>query len=161
MRDRRAAEPRHRLDVVRTGDEVDRDRVVVPGDGERRRLAGRVDERDEVWPRNLTDVEAREDRVRKVDEANAEPVAPRRRDPLDEPGRGERAELARHRARRHPGPARDLVRAELAAVCKGVEHRDRSFGSANSAGRRLTSARHRCRFVADSGTALLKVQFTL
>ena len=92
------------------------------------------DERDEMGACDLADVEAREDRVREVDEADAEPVAARGRDALDEPGRGERAELTRYGARRHAGAPRDLVRAELASVCKGVEHGDRSLGSANSAG---------------------------
>jgi hypothetical protein len=161
MRDRRATEPRHGLDLMCPGDEVDRDRVLVAGHREGRRLAGRLDERDEVWPGDLANVEPREDGVREVDEADPEVVPPGRGVAFHETGGGERAELPRYRARRHAGAARDLVRAELASVCKGVEHGDRSLGSANSAGRRLTCARHRCRFVADSGTALLKVQFTL
>ncbi len=160
MRDRRPAEPRHGLDLMRARDEVDGDRVVVARHGERRGLAGRLDERDEVGTRDLADVEAREHGVREVDEPDAEPVAARRVDALDEPGGGERAELARDRARRHARAPCDLVRAELACVCKGVEHGDRTLGSANSTGGRLTSARHRCRFVAESGTALLRVQFT-
>ena len=92
-----------------------------------------LDESDEVGARDLADVEPREDGVREVDEAEAELVAARGRDALDEPGGGERAELARYGARRHAGAPRDLVRAELASVCKGVEHRDRPLGSANSA----------------------------
>ena len=70
----------------------------------------------------------------------------------------EGAELSRHGARRHAGSSRDLVGAELASVCKDVEHRDRSLCCANSTGGRLTGASHRGRFVADSGTALLRVQ---
>ncbi len=111
--------------------------------------------------RDLSDVESGEHGVREMDKADAEPVAARRRNALDETGSGERAELTRYGARRHARSSRDLVRPELAAFGEGVEDRDRSLGSANSAGGRLTSARHRCRFVADSGTALLKVQFTL
>ena len=145
---------------MRAGDEVDRDRVLVARHRERRGLAGRLDERDEVRPRDLADVEPREHGVREVDEADAEPVAAGRGDALDEAGSGERAELARYGARRHARAARDLVRPELAAFGKRVEDGDRPLGGANSAGGRLTSARHPCRFVADSGTALLKVQFT-
>ena len=107
---------------MRSRDEVDGDRVLVARHGERRGLTGRVDERDEVRARDLADVEAREHRVRKVNEADAEAIASGGRDPLDEPRRSERAELARDGARRHAGPARDLVGAELAAVRKGVEH---------------------------------------
>ena len=119
---------------MRAGDEVDGDRVRVAGNRERGRLAGRVDQRDEVGARDLAHVESREHRVREVDEADAEAVAAGRVDALDETRRSERAELARDGARRHAGPPRNLVRAELAAFCKGVEHRDRSLGSANSAG---------------------------
>ncbi len=119
---------------MRAGNEVDGDRVLVAGHGERRGLAGRFDQRDEVRAGDLANVEAREHRVREVDEPNAESVAAGRVDALDETGRSERPELARDGARRHARPARDLVRAELAAFCKGVEHRDRSLGSANSAG---------------------------
>ena len=83
------------------------------------------------------------------------------RDVLDEAGLDERAELPRDRARRHAGAARDLVRAERASVCEHVEDRDRARGCANATGGRLTRARHRGRFVADSGTALLRVQLRL
>ena len=64
-----------------------------PGNRERRGLAGCVHEGDEVRSRDLADVEPREDRVREVDEPDAEPVAARRCDALDEPGRGKRPEL--------------------------------------------------------------------
>ena len=134
MRDRRAAEPRHGLDLVRAGNEVDGDRVVVPRDGQRGRLAARVDERHEVRPRDLTDVEACQHRVREVDEADSEAVPPRRGDSLDQTRRSQRAELAGDGARGHPGPARDLVRAELAVLCESVEDRDGPLGSANSTG---------------------------
>ena len=128
---------------MRSGDEVDGDRILVARHRERRRLARRLDQRDEVRPRDLAYVEPREHGIREVDEPDPEPVAAGRVDPLDEAGRGERAELARHRARRHPRAARQFVRAELAAFCKGVEHSDRPLGSANSTCGRLTSARHR------------------
>src|SRR5688572_1602032 len=134
VRDRRATESRHGLDLMRAGNEINGDRVLVAGYRERRRLAGRFDQRDEVWAGDLANVEAREHGVREVDELNAEPVAAARVDALDETGRSERPELARDGARRHARSACDLVRAELAAFCKGVEHRDRSLGSANSTG---------------------------
>ena len=114
---------------------------------------------DEVRPRDLAHVEPREHRIRQMHEPDPEPVATGCVDSLDEAGRGKRAELTRHRARRHARAARQFVRADLAAFCKGVEHSDRPLGSANSTCGRLTSARHECRFVAESGTALLKVQF--
>ena len=104
VRDRGAAEPRDRLHVVAPRHEVDGDRVLVAGDGERRGLAGRLHELDEVRPRDLTHVEPREQRVREMDDPEAEPVAPVRAHPLDEPGGGERAELARYGARRHARP---------------------------------------------------------
>ena len=126
---------------------------------ERGRLAGRVDERDEVGARDLAHVESREHRVREVDEPDAEAVAAGRVDALDESRGGERSELARYGARRHAGAPRDLVRAELAAVCKVSSIViARSAAPIRRVGR-LTSARHRCRFVAEFGTALLIVQF--
>ena len=118
---------------MRAGDEVDGDRVLVAGHRQRGRLAGRIDERDEVRPGDLAYVEPREHGVREVDEADAEPVAAGRGDALDEAGRRQRAELTRYGARRHARAPRDLVRPELAALRKGVEHRDRTLGSANSA----------------------------
>ena len=133
MCDRRPPESRHRLDLVRAGDEVDGDRVLVARDRQGRGLAGRLDEGDEMGSRDLADVEPREDGVREVDEAEAELVAAGGLDALDETGGGERSELARYGARRHARAPCDLVRAELASVCKGVEHRDRPLGSANSA----------------------------
>ncbi len=161
MRDRGSPEPRDGLDLVGAGNEVDRDRIVVARDGQRGRLTRGLDQRDQVWARDLAHVEACEDGVCEMHEPNARPILARCLHALDETGRRERAELAGDRARGHARSARDLVRAELTRFCKGVEHRDGPFGSADSAGGRLTSARHRCRFVADSGTALLKVQFSL
>jgi len=70
---------------MRAGHEVDRDRVVVARDGERRGLACRLDECDEMGSCHLPDVEAREDGVREVDEPDAEPVPAGRVDALDEP----------------------------------------------------------------------------
>ena len=105
------------------GNEVDRDRVVLAGNMERRRLAGQPDELREMRACDLADVEPGEDGVRESDDADPEPVAPRLRVVLDEPCRRERAELARDRARREPKATGQLVRPELTAGCKLVEHR--------------------------------------
>ena len=159
MCDRGSSEARDGLHLVRSGDEVDRHRVLVARDGERRGLPGRLGERDEVRARDLAHVEAGQQRVREVDHADPEPVAACRGDPLDEGGGGKRSELTRYGARRHAGPPRNLVRPELPAFGDRVEDGEGPFGCANSTGGGLTSARHRYTVVADSGTVLLRVQF--
>jgi len=160
MCDGRPAEPRYWLDLMRARDEVDRDRVLVARHREGCGLAGCLDERNEMRSCDVADIEARENGVRQVHEPDAEPIAARGGHPLDETRRCERPELARDRARCHARTPSDFVRSQLAGISECVEDRDRSLGGANSAGGWLTGARHPCRFVAESGTALLRVQFT-
>ena len=119
---------------MRTGDEVDRDCVLVSRHGERGGLTRRFDECDEVRTRDITDVESREDSVRQVDEADAEPLAAGRRNSLDETRSGECPELTRYGARCHARTARHLIRPELSSVRERVEDGDRSFGGADAAG---------------------------
>ena len=64
------------LDVVGARDEVDRDRVLLAGNVQRRGLAGDPDELLEVRPRDLADVEACQDGVRSRTIRTPEPVAP-------------------------------------------------------------------------------------
>jgi hypothetical protein len=127
MPDRGAPELADVLDRVRAGDEVDGDRVLLAGDVERRGLAGEPDELLEVRTRHAADVEPGEHGVRQRDEANPEAVAAARGILLDEPGRGEGAELPRHRARREARAPRQLVRAHLAGLGERVEDRDRAL----------------------------------
>ena len=75
MPDRGPAELRDGLDVVASRDEVDRDRVLVAGYGERRGLAGRLDECHQMRPRDLSHVEPGEERVGEMDDPQAEAIA--------------------------------------------------------------------------------------
>src|SRR5437764_1293587 len=79
----------------------------------RRRRAGRRDERLQVRPRDLPEVQAGENDVAELQEAEAEPVPARVLDVLDEAARDERREQARDAAGVDPRPPCDLVRAEL------------------------------------------------
>ena len=110
---------------------------------------------------DLSHVEPGEEGVGEMDDPQAEAVAAGALHALDQSGGGERAELTRYGAGRHAGAARDLVGSELSRLGERVEHRDRALGGADAAGGRLTSAGHPCSFVADSDTALLRVQFEL
>ena len=61
---------------------------------------------------------------------------------LDEPCLDEAPELARDGARRRPGPPRQLVRAELAAVGERIEDRDGAAERGHPLQRRLTRSGH-------------------
>ncbi len=159
MCDGRSTEPRDRLDLVSTRDEVDCDRILLAGHGEGRGLSGLPDQLFEMRARHPSHVEAGEQCVREVDDPEAKAIPASRRHSLDEIRGCERPELAGHGARCHPGSPRDLVRAELTGFGERVENGERSFRCADSACRRLTRARHGYTVVADPGTALLIVQF--
>ena len=105
--------------------EIDGDCIVLPRGGQRRRLARLADECLEMRPREGTEIEPPEYGVAELDEAQREPVATRLRHMLHEPGRGQRREETRHRARVDTGSPRDLVGAELSAVCKRIDHEER------------------------------------
>jgi hypothetical protein len=122
--------------------EVDRDRVGLPGHGERGRLAEGLDERFEVGTRDVPHVEPREHGVSELDESEAEPVTAAVPIELDEAGVEQRPELAGRGAGRHPGAARHFVRAEGAALREGVEHRHRALRGGYAPPGGLTGARH-------------------
>src|SRR5581483_6170503 len=60
MPDARPPDAGDALHRRRAQDEVDRERVVLSREGYRDRLAGFPGQRDEVWPRDLAQIEARE-----------------------------------------------------------------------------------------------------
>jgi hypothetical protein len=108
----------------------------------RRRLVDFGDESLEMRPGDEANVEPREHRLRELDDADAEPVPAGLRHALHEPRLDEAAELAGHRARRRPDPARELVRAELAAVRERVDDREPAAERRHPLPGRLTGPGH-------------------
>ncbi len=140
MADARAAELGDALDDGGAVGEVDGDRVVLARGRQRRRLARLPDERLEVRPGELAEVEPPEHGVPELDEPQRQAIAARLRHVLDEAGRGERREQPRDRAGVDRRATCDLVRAELAAVGESVEHRERALDGGDVADSWLTGA---------------------
>ena len=155
--DRRTAELRDVLDVVRARDEVDGDRVLLTRNVERRGLAGDPHQLLEVGSCDLADVEPGEHGVREPHDPHAEPVAAGDGIVLHEPGVRQRAELARDGAGRQLGASRDLVRPEVAAVGERVEDGNRALRRSDPPGRGLTASRHRVTLVVAFGAMLLRI----
>ncbi len=142
MTDARPPELRDALHDRRAVREVDRDRVVLSGRREGRRLAGLADECLQVWPGERPQVETPEDDIAELDQPQRQAVAAALRHVLDESSRGEGREEPRDRACVDSGAPRDLVRAELTAVRQRVEHRECTLDGGDVTDGWLTGASH-------------------
>jgi hypothetical protein len=146
VRDARPAEPRDALHRRRALDEVDGHRVALPRRRERRGLPGRLDERLEMRPRDLAEVEAGEDDVPELEQPQPEPVAPRVLHVLDEAPRDEGGEQPRDAAGVDARPAGDLVGAELGVrLGERVQDAERPLHGADEPDRWLSSSGHEFR----------------
>src|SRR5207244_5600518 len=93
--------------------EVDRHGIWFGRRRQRRRLPGRLDEREQVRPRNLAKIEAAENDVPELKETGPEPVATGLRNVFDEAARNEGRQQPRDGARVDAGASCDLVCSEL------------------------------------------------
>ena len=144
MRDARAPDARDALDERGALHEVDGDGLVLARGGERRRLAGRLGERDQVGPRDLAQVEAREHGVAELEQPEPEPVAAAVGDVLDEAGlrRASRAVARRCSALIPVRRAISFVPSSGASVGERVEDGDRALDGGDVADGWLTGSRH-------------------
>ena len=112
------------------------------------------DERLQVRPRDLAEIEPAEHGIAELQKAEAEPVPPVRRHVLDEPRGGERREEPRDRARIDPRSPRDLVRPELRrAVRERIEDRECALDGRDMADRGLSRPGHGVTLSCDSAIA--------
>src|SRR2546430_15592103 len=143
MRDAWPSELRDALDRERALCEVDGHGISLPRRRQCRRLTGRVDEREQVRPRDLAKIQAAENDVPELKKARAEPVATGLLHVLDEATCNEGREQPGDCARVDAGPSRDLVRSELGVhLRESVDDGECALHRADEPDRWLSSPRH-------------------
>ena len=140
--DARAPEPRDALHDRRALDEVDCHGMPFARRRQGHRLARLLGKRPEVGVRDLTQVEARQDRVAKLEETQAQPVAPALGHVLDVAGVRERGEEAGHGAGVDPGQPGDLVRPQLPPGGEDVENREPPLDGSDVASGWMSGSAH-------------------